>query len=1408
MRKLLFLTLISTLSLASYAQKTCATAIDLPVKALNACSSAVWVDGDTRTSFAGSNGESGEININIPCSTVESGTGDVWYKVVIPSSGFVTIETRNGTSSPVTDDVALMTYTSCGGTYVTCSDNDNSGGYHEKEEYTGTPGTLIYIRVQSTNNTTPTGGGTFQITAYDPTDIINVTTSIGDCNGSTFSIDGIIVTTGNLPTTGTLDIYLDGVLNQSITAPFGNDTIPYVISGLTADASVGHVVTASYSELPYTDCGQSSNTFAFPAPSTALPNDACSMAVPLVLGNNTNLSNECATTDASDPIPACYNGSTNKVKHSVWYTFTPSQTCNYTFAVTAGNDDIALPNTQFDSELALYSGTCGSFTEIACNDDIASGNLYSSISANLVAGQTYYLMMDGAAYFLIGSGTYSESSESDNVTINISNVCNIQSVVVGTPSVCNDNGTPTVTTDDFYTADVTVNFGCPPSTGNLTISGSGSASVATSSISGTSHTFTGVQFPANGASGSITATFTASPTCTANQSTPAVTGCSFNCTSNAPKAPADGSVGCGGAFVLTPIAPATEYNVNTSDCDPYSISGTNVFSTTCDDCISTIPLPFNFNYYGNVYSSAVVQSNGIVGFGAFTYTGYSSFTIPTPTDPDNFIAGFYADIDFRYGGTITYATVGTAPNRSFVVQYSNVVPYNGGTSAGTGTASFQIVLHENNTFQVIWTSLSANWNASTSGANATTGAENIDGSIAFAVSGRNNADFPGISPSDRDCATFSAVPNPCVFTEWRQGTNQISTSSTFTVNPTVTTTYTGVWNCNGVECTDDVTVTVTNPAPSGTGATICKSKTAVDMTATGTCPDVLVPGTAVTAGTTFNTGVLANTDQRWNRNSTGTSCNATATDDEYYDLFYFQVSTTGSYTLNMCTPGTNWDGHASLYQNAFNDADPCGVPGNFIIADDDGNATGNCNNDARLTANLTAGTLYILVTTDFSSSGLGNYEWVHSGAGNIIPYSLQPGQLQWYTQASGGTAVQNGSPFNPINDPEVIAAGGTYANLSNTNTPGTYNFWVGCQGATCRTPVNYVITDYNSLPSGASNASNLNAGGSGCLNTATNGGSSVSTTLDNTCVPPLTSPISALAGNNNERVPCSGSLSFNSAPVFYTVECDVDGGTFSVDLGAITPTSGTITRYEAALYGPVTASCPVISGGAFVDCDENTTGAAMTLSTPTSVNAGDVYVVLIDMEGGTGTFTLNAGGDALPVELMSFNGKINGDKDDLFWETASEINVSHFELEYSTNAVNYSTIASLRSNNSASNYFAENTKPVIGKNYYRLKMVDNDNSFKYSNVVVLDRKARKISIASIEPNPTSGFVNATIVSPNDANVYLRLFDAKGKLISKEAKMIVEGTNKVSIDLSSIGSGLYLLQVESNNQISSAKIVKE
>jgi hypothetical protein len=98
-----------------------------------------------------------------------------------------------------------------------------------------------------------------------------------------------------------------------------------------------------------------------------------------------------ATTQTTDPIPTCAAG----VSNSIWYAFTPTSSGTITDVDTIGSS--------YDSVLSIWTGTAGSFSSVACNDDITPGIVVQSQIHNVAvtAGTTYYIMVSsfGAPQF-------------------------------------------------------------------------------------------------------------------------------------------------------------------------------------------------------------------------------------------------------------------------------------------------------------------------------------------------------------------------------------------------------------------------------------------------------------------------------------------------------------------------------------------------------------------------------------------------------------------------------------------------------------------------------------------------------------------------------------------------------------------------------------------------------------------------------------------------------------------------------------------------------------------------------------------------------------------------------------------------------------------------------------------------
>ena len=169
----------------------------------------------------------------------------------------------------------------------------------------------------------------------------------------------------------------------------------------------------------------------------------------------------------------------------------------------------------------------------------------------------------------------------------------------------------------------------------------------------------------------------------------------------------------------------------------------------------------------------------------------------------------------------------------------------------------------------------------------------------------------------------------------------------------------------------------------------------------------------------------------------------------------------------------------------------------------------------------------------------------------------------------------------------------------------------------------------------------------------------------------------------------------------------------------------------------------------------------------------------------------------LPLTLLSFSANLSGQKAvSLDWSTASEVNINHFELEVSLDGVHWNTLhqqASTGTPNGMATYHYIDYKPARGVNYYRLRVVENDNTISYSKIQAV--AIGQTSDLSIYPNPTDNVVTLELSSAQQDMVYVQLFDVLGRTILIHPPTEVSaGINLMSIDLSTVSSGTYILQV--------------
>ncbi len=169
----------------------------------------------------------------------------------------------------------------------------------------------------------------------------------------------------------------------------------------------------------------------------------------------------------------------------------------------------------------------------------------------------------------------------------------------------------------------------------------------------------------------------------------------------------------------------------------------------------------------------------------------------------------------------------------------------------------------------------------------------------------------------------------------------------------------------------------------------------------------------------------------------------------------------------------------------------------------------------------------------------------------------------------------------------------------------------------------------------------------------------------------------------------------------------------------------------------------------------------------------------------------------VPVELTSFTGSYKGQTVDLNWVTATEVNNNGFEIQRSAEGGNFITVAFIQGKGTStetSNYNYVDKNITTRTQYsYRLKQIDFDGHYTYSNVVNLS-ESLPVSLVLDQnyPNPFNPSTTISFALPVKSNVTLNVYNLVGqKVLNIINGNLEEGSHKYNIDASNLSSGIYI-----------------
>ena len=184
----------------------------------------------------------------------------------------------------------------------------------------------------------------------------------------------------------------------------------------------------------------------------------------------------------------------------------------------------------------------------------------------------------------------------------------------------------------------------------------------------------------------------------------------------------------------------------------------------------------------------------------------------------------------------------------------------------------------------------------------------------------------------------------------------------------------------------------------------------------------------------------------------------------------------------------------------------------------------------------------------------------------------------------------------------------------------------------------------------------------------------------------------------------------------------------------------------------------------------------------------------------------------LPVNLIQFKGKKQGGNILLDWTTTNEIQLVRFEIERSASGSRYEKIGEVQASgtgNTYKSYSFTDGHPLTATNFYRLKMLDSDGKYTYSNVVAFGgNQSKGIIVSNVFPNPFTDKINLNIILDKAVPLDLRIIDIAGRIIFTTNLQGKAGSNSLQWDgLNKLSEGIYYIRITTPDTSLQQKIVK-
>lgn len=290
---------------------------------------------------------------------------------------------------------------------------------------------------------------------------------------------------------------------------------------------------------------------------------------------------------------------------------------------------------------------------------------------------------------------------------------------------------------------------------------------------------------------------------------------------------------------------------------------------------------------------------------------------------------------------------------------------------------------------------------------------------------------------------------------------------------------------------------------------------------------------------------------------------------------------------------------------------------------------------------------------------------------------------------------------------------------------------------------------------------------------------------------------------------------------------DLDGDGVPDYLDTDTDNDGVPDRNEGDRNSPfVTISQATIDasgdsdGDGLMDIFDNVNADALTTNYYTNVTMGNMGP-LGNFAGPSPTGSLiglqqsDAAADRdwrnasiLPLHIINFAVNYQSPIANVKWEVANELQTNYYNVEFSINGTDFTTVQKVNANNtgSATYFYPHSLANQAGTVYYRIKQVDKNGAVFYTNIIAV--KINKANTLTVSPNPFRSFFTVAYTSDKSEKVTANVISSDGKTVAVQQFTVPKGVNSLLINnLAALEQGIYYLVLKSSTDAQEVKLLK-